>query len=56
LLSTVHWGVKENPNIKDDIQSIVAQIHNWNERERKIFKEEHIEKILAAFKKNSHAN
>lgn len=44
LLSTVHWVVKENPDIKDDIQSIVEEIHNWNERKREIFKEKHITK------------
>lgn len=44
LLSTVHWVVKENPDIKDDIHSIIKEIHNWNERKRKIFKEKHITK------------
>ncbi|MGG3738374.1 hypothetical protein [Aeribacillus pallidus] len=45
LLSTVHWIVKENPDIKDDIQSIVEEVHNWNERKQKIFKEKHITKV-----------
>jgi hypothetical protein len=44
LLSTVHWVVKENPDIKDDVHSIIEEIHNWNERKRKIFKEKHITK------------
>ncbi len=44
LLSTVHWVVKENPDIKDDVHSIIGEIHNWNERKRKIFKEKHITK------------
>ena len=44
LLSTVHWVVKENPDIKDDVRSIIEEIHNWNERKRKIFKEKHITK------------
>lgn len=44
LLSTVHWLVNSKPEIKDDVQKIVEEVHNWNERKRKIFKEKHIEK------------
>lgn len=44
LLSTVHWVVNSKPEIKDDVQKIVEEVHNWNERKRKIFKEKHIEK------------
>lgn len=44
LLSTVHWVVNSKPEIKDNIQKIVEEVHSWNERKRKIFKEKHIEK------------
>ncbi|WP_243290294.1 macro domain-containing protein [Bacillus sp. FJAT-47783] len=44
LLSTVHWVVNSTPKIKEDVQKIVEEVHNWNERKRKIFKEKHIEK------------
>lgn len=44
LLSTVHWVANTNPEIKDDVQKIVEEVHNWNERKRKIFREKHIRK------------
>lgn len=44
LLSTVHWVVNSKPEIKSDVQKIVEEVHNWNERKRKLFKEKHIEK------------
>jgi O-acetyl-ADP-ribose deacetylase (regulator of RNase III) len=44
LLSTVHWVTNAKPEIKGDIRKIVEEVHNWNERKRKIFKEKHIEK------------
>ncbi|RAK19936.1 O-acetyl-ADP-ribose deacetylase (regulator of RNase III) [Anoxybacillus vitaminiphilus] len=51
LLSTVHWVVKENPDIKDDVHSIIEEIHSWNERKRKIFKEKHVEKAWQHLKR-----
>lgn len=44
LLSTVHWVINSKPGIKDDVQKVVEEVDNWNERKRKIFKEKHIEK------------
>lgn len=44
LLSTVNWVVNSKPEIKDDVRKIVEEVHNWNERKRKVFKEKHIEK------------
>lgn len=32
------------PEIEGDIQIIIEEVHNWNERKRKIFKKRHIEK------------
>lgn len=50
LLSTVHWVVNSKPEIKDDVQKIVEEVHNWNERKRKVFKEKHIEKAWGHLK------
>lgn len=44
LISTVHWVTKEKPEIEDDVQNVVEEVRNWNERKRKIFKEKHIVK------------
>ncbi|GAB3042319.1 hypothetical protein [Virgibacillus ainsalahensis] len=44
LLATVHWVAENKPEIQDDIQRIVEEVHSWNERKKKIFKEKHIEK------------
>lgn len=44
LLSTIHWVIQEKPEIKDDLQMIIEEIHNWNKRKQEIFKEKHIEK------------
>ncbi|WP_106496405.1 type II toxin-antitoxin system antitoxin DNA ADP-ribosyl glycohydrolase DarG [Lentibacillus sp. Marseille-P4043] len=44
LLATVHWVADNKPEIQDDVQKIVEEVHNWNERKRKIFKEKHIGK------------
>lgn len=51
LLSTVHWVVKEKPELKDNIQKIVEDVHNWNDRKREIFKEKHIRKAWEHLKR-----
>lgn len=44
LLATVHWVVSTKPKIKDDVKKIIEEVHKWNERKQKIFREKHIEK------------
>ncbi|TXL67479.1 macro domain-containing protein [Cerasibacillus terrae] len=44
LLATVHWVAGNKPEIQGDVQKIVEEVHNWNERKRKLFKEKHIGK------------
>lgn len=51
LLSTVHWLVNSKPEIKGNVQKIVEEVHNWNERKRKVFKEKHIEAAWEHLKK-----
>lgn len=43
LLSTVHWVVKENPSIKDDVNKVVNLVHTWSPRKRKMFPQKEIE-------------
>jgi O-acetyl-ADP-ribose deacetylase (regulator of RNase III) len=51
LLSTVHWVAKAKPEIQYEVQKIVEDVHNWNDRKREIFKEKHIEKAWEHLKK-----
>lgn len=44
LLSTVHWVVKKSSkNLKKGIESVIANVYQWNERKRQIIKNDHIE-------------
>lgn len=56
LLATVHWVANTTPEIKDDVQRIVEEVHNWNERKYEIFKEKHIRKTWEHLKKNGLLN
>ncbi|MEM5838776.1 hypothetical protein AAHH59_10795, partial [Pediococcus acidilactici] len=42
LLATVHWVVKEDPKAADNSEQVIALVHEWSERKRKLFKPEHI--------------
>lgn len=44
LLATVHWVAKTTPEIKSNVQKVIEEVHNWNERKREVFKEKHIVK------------
>ena len=44
LLSTVHWVIRNNPSINSDSEKVIHAFHNWNERKKKLFKEQHIVK------------
>ena len=46
LLSTIHAVIHSKPEIKNNLQSVIEEVHNWNERKRKIFKEKHIKVAL----------
>lgn len=41
LLATVHWVATQETNIKTADDAIVA-VHKWNDRKRKILREDHI--------------
>ena len=43
LLSTVHWVVKENPAVKNDVVKITNLVHSWSSRKRNIFPQKEIE-------------
>lgn len=44
LLSTVHWVAKEKDGINTELQTIILSIQEWNERKRKLFRYEHVQK------------
>ena len=44
LLATVHWVVKENPSAAQDSEQAIALVHEWSDRQRQLFKPEHIRK------------
>lgn len=50
LLATVHWIVKNNPGIQNDVDKIIKEVQNWNERKRKVFKTNHIERAFEHLK------
>ncbi|TMN21416.1 macro domain-containing protein [Lentibacillus cibarius] len=52
LLATVHWVAANKPEIQDDIQKIIGEVHSWNERKKKIFKEKHIGKAWEHLEEN----
>lgn len=43
LLATVHWTMKENPNIVHSPSEVIKAVYDWNDRKRTTFKESHIE-------------
>jgi hypothetical protein len=44
LLATVHWVAKENPEAAENSEQAIAQVHQWSDRKRQLFKPEHIRK------------
>jgi len=42
LLSSVHWVCQHEESVPCDASTAVARIHEWNERKRRMFNEEHI--------------
>lgn len=43
LLSTVHWVIKENPNVRNDVTKITYLVHSWSQRKKDIFTQKEIE-------------
>lgn len=41
LLATVHWVATQEPNVRT-VDDVVVAVHNWNDRKRAIFPENHI--------------
>jgi O-acetyl-ADP-ribose deacetylase (regulator of RNase III) len=46
LLSTVHWVMKHEVQNTDDVQQVIAAVHQWNTRKKQTLKSDH---IIAAF-------
>jgi hypothetical protein len=44
LLATVHWVMKETPIIASNPEEVIKSVQEWNERKKRIFKEDHIYK------------
>jgi O-acetyl-ADP-ribose deacetylase (regulator of RNase III) len=42
LLATVHWVMKEKPQVADDVDQVIREVQCWNERKKRIFKPQHI--------------
>jgi Predicted phosphatase homologous to the C-terminal domain of histone macroH2A1 len=51
LLSTVHWIIKTQPELADDIEQVTEQVRTWNNRKCKLFKPIHVEKAWLHLKK-----
>ena len=45
LLTTVLWVLRENPGLVGDAASVVAKVHAWNARKRKLFPPERIKLV-----------
>lgn len=50
LLATVHWIMKENDEAQQNLDLVIEEVQNWNERKRKVFKPNHIEKTWNHFR------
>jgi O-acetyl-ADP-ribose deacetylase (regulator of RNase III) len=42
LLSSVHWVMQHNPGARDDVDTAVNGVRNWNDRKRRLLKPEHL--------------
>jgi O-acetyl-ADP-ribose deacetylase (regulator of RNase III) len=47
LLSTVHWILSEDTSLIQYPDKVVKEVHNWNARKRRIFREEHIKRAVS---------
>lgn len=44
LLSSVHWVLREHPEIRDNVSAVIGRVHAWNDRKREVLKPDHIAK------------
>ena len=44
LLSSVHWVMHHQPEIRDDLYAVVQCVHAWSPRKRRVLKPDHIAK------------
>ena len=44
MLATVHWVVREHPDIANDPDAVVKAFQSWNERKARVFSPHHIRK------------
>ncbi len=50
LLATVHWAIKESPEIADDLKTLTDRVRSWSKRKEMLFQPNHIEKSLMRLK------
>ncbi|MEC5253431.1 macro domain-containing protein [Bacillus licheniformis] len=53
LLSTVHWVIKENPELVNKPDKVIEIIQNWNTRKKELFKSNQIKKTLQHIVENN---
>lgn len=47
LLATIHWSANDDPQVRLDVETAIANVQNWSDRKRRIFKPQHIRKAWA---------
>jgi len=52
LLATVHWVTKEDTSAVEDVDRCVDLVHSWNERKRKVLRDDHIRVAHQALQDN----
>jgi O-acetyl-ADP-ribose deacetylase (regulator of RNase III) len=50
LLSSVHWIMRERPDVRESAEAAVAAVHKWNPRKARILKKEHLVKAWQRLK------
>jgi O-acetyl-ADP-ribose deacetylase (regulator of RNase III) len=51
LLATVHWIMRRNQTAIKDVDILIKEVQNWNQRKKEIFEPKHIEKVSNHFRK-----
>jgi uncharacterized protein YwgA len=47
LLSAVHWVVKHEADLQDDLEAIRTRVESWNQRKKNLMKPQHIQKAYS---------
>lgn len=50
MLATLHWIAKENPEARSNVEVAIAEVQQWSDRKRKLFKAEHLKKAWQRLK------